>query len=94
MKKLRKEFRLEEGKGYLIDKATDAPNKFRKQVFYYEVRSPRKQTLEEKYKDVEERSGIIQGFPTEVNIMRLYVPPEDEFREIRSWARRNKGDFM
>jgi len=94
VKKLKKQFQLEEGKGYLIDKATDAPNKFRKQAFYYEVRSPRKNTLEEKYKDVEKRSGIIQGFPNEVNIMRLYVPPEDEFREVREWASKNKSDFM
>jgi len=79
---------------YLVDEAKDAPNKFHKEIFYFEVRSPRRRSLEERYRLVQVRSEIIREMPSEVNIMRLYMPPEDEFREIRSWARRNKGDFM
>jgi len=79
---------------YLVDEAKDFPNKFQKEVFYFEVRSPRTRSPEERYRLVEVRSQIIKEMPSEVNIMRLYMPPEDGFREIREWASKNKGDFM
>jgi len=92
--KLTAEFELGIGDDYLIDEARDAPNKFLKQVFYFEVRSPRSRYLKEKYKDVSVRSQIIESMPEKLNITRLYMPPEDGFREIREWASKNKGDFM
>ena len=77
-----KEIKNKFGNIFLIDNAQDAPNKFKKEIFYVKLRTPKSK---EKYKEIDSFSNIIKSL-VEVNKYRLYAPSDGKFKKIKKYV--------
>lgn len=69
----------------LTDRAEDATNKFKKELFYVRLRNPK--SKKEKYKEIDKMSKIISRLE-EINKFRLYAPQDNNLRRVEEFCRK------
>lgn len=72
---------------FKTDGAGDAPNKFKKEIFYVKKKHHRAQSFKDKYSEIDNESTMIKNL-IEFNIFRAYVP-RDRFQEVEEYSRKN-----
>ena len=69
----------------LKDNAKDAPNKFKKGIFYVKLKNPKTNSISDRYEIINEKSTLIKSLRDDINRLRIYCARE-HFEKIKEFS--------